>query len=123
VLNRFFWAAFSWTVFITVLCLVNSSSLDEIDVIEIPDKDKIVHFSFYFIFTIAWYLFFKSKYGGGTKIRTFVFALAVFYGGLIEIVQLLFTSGRSADVMDAVANSAGSALAVLILWLYKKLKN
>lgn len=122
-LNKHFIAAFAWTVFITVLCLVNSSSLDSIDVIELSGKDKIAHASFYFVFTIAWYLFFKSRYGNSTKIRISVFFLGVVYGGLIEIVQYLFTSERSADIMDALANAVGSAFAIACIWLYSKIKN
>ena len=122
-LNKYFIAAFAWTVFITVLCLVNSSSLKSMDVIELSGKDKIAHASFYFVFSIAWILFFKNRYGNSTKIRLSVFFLAVIYGGLIEIVQYLFTSERSAEMMDALANAAGSAFAIACIWLYNKIKN
>ena len=48
--------------------------------------------------------------------------MAVVYGVIIEICQGLFTADRSADIMDALANTAGSALAVLVLWFLKKKK-
>lgn len=121
-LNRYFAAAFLWTVFVTALCLVSTSSLKDIDVIELSGKDKIAHMFFYFVFTITWFLFFKSRYGDNATVRSSVFLIATAYGGLIEIIQYLFTSERSADIMDALANSAGSGLAVLIIWLYKKIQ-
>lgn len=122
-LNKYFVAAFAWTLLLTVLCLVNTGSLEEIDVIELDGKDKIIHFSFYFVFTIAWYMFFKSRYGSNAKVKGLTFLFAVFYGVLIEVLQYLFTSGRSADVMDALANSAGSAFAIACIWLYNKIKS
>lgn len=121
-LNWDFAAAFLWTVFITVLSLINTSSLEGIDVIEFSGKDKMVHITFYFIFTITWFRYFKSLQGDSSKIRLLAFFLAVAYGGMIEIVQYLFTSVRSPDFLDALANTAGSALAILVIWLYKKIK-
>jgi len=90
------------------------------DVVAIPNKDKVLHFVFYFGFTALWYLFFRKTYGNSSKIKLYVFLLAVSYGALIELCQLLSPTGRSADVADALANTVGSATAVLCIWLYKK---
>ena len=83
-------------------------------------KDKVVHASFYFIFTVFWYLFFKGRGIKNMKLRVFLFA--VVYGILIEICQGLFTTGSSADIMDVFANTAGSAIAIFTVWLLKKNK-
>lgn len=100
--------------------MVSSDSLDGMDVVEIPNKDKVVHFAFYYVFTVFWFLCLREKYGAKTK--AIVFFLAVLYGGLIEICQLLFTSGRSADVLDVAANTLGSAAGILTIWLFVKIK-
>jgi VanZ family protein len=93
---------------------------------EMPDgqfTDKYVHLTFYFIFTVLWYLTFRLRYiVSGAKIRLTIFLIAVVFGILIELAQEFFTTDRSADVNDALANSTGSALAVLVLWLIPKLK-
>jgi len=93
---------------------------------EMPDgqfTDKYVHLTFYFIFTVLWYLALRSRYiVSGAKIRLTIFLMAVVFGVLIELAQEFFTADRSADVNDALANSTGSALAVLVLWLIAKLK-
>ena len=122
-LNKFFWPAFFWTVLITVLCLISFSGFKEVDAFELPYKDKYVHFTFYFVFTGLWYMYFKSKNNRTAKqVRLQVFMMAVCYGIFIEACQGLFTTARTADVYDALANSAGSATAVLLLWLLKKNK-
>lgn len=120
--NKFFWPALLWTIFVTVLCLVSSSSLESMNVVEIPYKDKVLHFVFYFVFTGSWYMHFREKYGHNMKVKLFVFLFAILYGGFIELCQLLFTNGRSADILDALANTLGSATAVTCAWLYRRFR-
>lgn len=99
-------------------------SFSGMDGIKIPNKDKYVHFAFYFVFTIFWYLFFRNiKFSRGSTTRLAVFIFAVAYGAAIEVFQGVFTDGRSADICDVVANTSGSAAAVLVLWLIRKKKN
>lgn len=106
----------AWTVFISVLCLISMDTFSSVQSFDFMYKDKVVHAAFYFIFTIVWYLFFKkqshSKY---LKLKTFAFA--VIYGIFIEICQGVFTHERSADVIDVLANTLGSSLAIMALWL------
>lgn len=122
-LNKFFWIALFWTIFVTVLCLMSGSSLSGVDVWEVPNKDKILHFIFYFVFTSCWFLFFRMRFGSSGKVMAGVFFFAVLYGILIELCQFRFSVGRSADVMDALANSLGSATAILFIWLAKRYKD
>lgn len=121
--NKFLWAAIVWTLFLTYFCLTGSSQIPKVSWLDIPNKDKAVHFIFYFVFTLLWCLYFWSKknYSSGKAI-VLTFFMAVVYGVIIEICQGLFTADRSADIMDALANTAGSALAVLVLWFLKKKK-
>lgn len=87
--------------------------------------DKYAHFTFYFVFTILWFLYFKSvavAVNQTKSIRIVVFSVAVVLGIAIEICQGLFTKDRSADITDVAANTLGSAVAILILWLLNKRK-
>jgi len=89
------------------------------DSIDLEHKDKFIHATFYFGFTTLWYLSLK-KGGNNAKTRLGVFAFAVGFGIVIELFQQFFTADRSADVQDAVANTVGSAIAILVLWLFEK---
>jgi VanZ family protein len=89
--------------------------------LHIPHKDKIAHFIFYFVFTVLWHLYMGSRDTVSfRKTILLPFFAAVTYGGFIEICQGLLTTNRSADIMDALTNTAGSAIAVLTLWLKQK---
>jgi len=123
VLNRYFWAAFAWTAAITVACLLSADTVDKVPLINIPYKDKIAHFTFYFIFTLLWAKYFRSLHKDGIKARAMVFVFATGWGILIEVCQMLFTAQRSADVLDAVANTAGSIAAIVAIWLYRRNRN
>ena len=102
--------------------MVSASKIPEAAWLDIPNKDKYVHFIFYFVFTLLLYKDYKVKWGVLKKSFAFAFITAVSYGVLIEICQGLFTSGRNADIFDVVANTSGSAFAIFILWLRQRLK-
>jgi VanZ family protein len=120
--NKFLLATGVWTVFITYMCLVSASSVPEAAWLNIRNKDKIVHFIFYLVFTLLLYKDYKVKTGSIKKAFVYAFATAVSYGIIIEICQGLFTDGRNADSMDVLANTSGSAFAILMLWLRQKRK-
>lgn len=122
-LNRYFWAALVWTVAITVSCLLSADTVDKVSLINIPHKDKVAHFVFYFVFTLLWSKYFRSLHRDGKKARFMVFLFAVAWGILIEFSQLVLTEQRSAEVFDAGANIAGSAVAIIAIWLYRKNKD
>ena len=122
-LNRYFWAALVWTVAITVSCLLSADTVDKVSLINIPHKDKVAHFVFYFVFTLLWSKYFRSLHRDGKKARFMVFLFAVAWGILIEFCQLVLTEQRSAEVFDAGANIAGSAVAIIAIWLYRKNKD
>lgn len=124
--NIYLWAAISWTILITVACLISASNFDELEKIDMPAKDKILHCIFYIVFTVLWYLGLERANFSPRKSRLISFSFAVSYGILLEICQGLFTEERTPDVSDAIANTTGSIIAVLALWLYcrrKKINN
>ena len=122
-LNRYFWAALAWTAAITVSCLLSADTVDKVSLINIPHKDKIAHFVFYFVFTLLWSKYFRSLHRDGKKARLMVFLFAVGWGILIEFCQMLFTEQRSADTLEALANITGSITAIIAIWLYRRNKD
>ncbi len=86
------------------------------------DADKYVHFTFHFVFTWLWFLYFNHKKKGQRNSKTIiiVFFLSVFFGIAIEIMQELFTTTRKADVFDVMANMTGAIAAVVFIRLWQK---
>lgn len=99
--------AIGWTFVIIFLSLVNLNNVPA-GKLPIPNKDKIVHFLFYFFFVWFWY---KAN----IKITLFKLVLiAVVFGIIIEALQGLCTVNRQADLFDAIANTCGAVVAMLI---------
>jgi len=102
---------------------MSSSSFENIQTFSIPGKDKYLHGLFYFIFTGLWYVVFhRIMQWTRSKSRCGAFLFAVSYGCTIELMQLWLTNDRSADGLDALANTTGAALAVFVLWRIGKTK-
>lgn len=112
-LNLFLLAT-TYTLAITIASLVSLSNLPRV---EVPGKDKTIHFIFYFVLTLLWNLVFYKKFKNWSY--KFIIVLAVvIYGIIIEVLQGVLTKNREADVYDAIANSCGALVAlVIIFWL------
>ena len=88
-------------------------------------SDKIEHFGAYGLLSVFLYLnlYFQNKYAILKKYPgSFTLLIASFYGLIDELHQLL-VPGRSADVLDWLADFLGSVLAVLIIkFLLERIK-
>lgn len=114
-LNKYFWPAAIWTVIITVACMISMETFgDANSIIALPNKDKLLHGVFYFGFTMLWALFFRTSPNVKNPVLA-GFVFAVVYGIIIEICQAFFTTNRSGDILDALANTTGAAVAVIVL--------
>lgn len=105
--------AIGWTFLILILCLIRFGDLPEV---RVEGGDKYVHFTFHFIFTLLWSY---SKYVSKGRIEVWdvmkIVLLSLLYGIVIEFLQETFTTTRSADVFDVLANLAGALLAFFIV--------
>lgn len=99
-----------WVVIITFLSLYNLNDVPSVNV-NIPNKDKIAHFMFYFVFVFLWYKAFLES----TKKLTYIVLIAIIYGIVIEVLQRAITVSRQADFYDVVANVSGVLLATFII--------
>lgn len=119
--KKYLYIALFWTVLVTFLSLVNNIKSDI--GLEIPYKDKIVHFVFYSVFTSIWGLFFLTFQKNKNKTLLLVFFFSIFYGIIMEICQGMFTTTREPDVYDVLANTLGSVFGWYILcFLLRKKK-
>lgn len=81
--------------------------------------DKVIHSGFHFVFTILWFLYLKKKFTSSNnfKLLTFTIIGSFVLGIAIELMQQYFTTTRSADVFDILANLFGAFLAAFSIIL------
>ena len=100
---------------ILILSLKNAEDLNKVQFLNIPHFDKIAHACMYFaLMSVLIYETWKHS----LKV-TNVVLLACFpfvYGILIEIMQATLTSTRSGSFYDAVFNTLGIILSILV-WI------
>ena len=114
--NLFVLALF-WTIAITVASLISVGEMPKVD---LPGNDKTIHFLFYFVLTLLWYVALERKYKN-RLLKFLIVGASIIYGIIIEILQGVLTQNRQADVYDALANSVGAFLALLVIfWLNSK---
>ncbi len=105
-------------VFVTWSSLYSFEGTD-LSTFNIPNGDKLVHFTFYFVAAALGFLYLtempKGKVGFKTGLMSLIVSL-MFFGIIIEVVQQAFTSNRSGDVFDALANSIGVICGVVVLY-------
>lgn len=107
-------------VVITISILFGSLVKSEFIVVEsISVSDKTYHLIAYFLLMLSWlYAFFKEK-----KFQEYVkyIILGCFiFGIIIEILQGVVTSYRTASYLDILANTIGVLLAVVIFHVFEK---
>ncbi len=98
--------------FLTVLIAYLSLTTMEGIPIEMDNKDKFLHGLAYFTLAFFW-LFAVKKSQFSILARGIVVFLVISYGILIEYAQGTFTDYRMFDLMDVVANTIGTVLAIV----------
>jgi VanZ family protein len=99
------------TVIIAILSL---SAVPKISLgLGIKAGDKYLHFIAYFVLSSLWYFTLKDKIN--QKIFKFFVPLGlIFYGIILEGLQSGLTTYRTGDVYDAIANTAGVIVALIL---------
>jgi VanZ family protein len=103
---------------ITYLSLTSSHTFDKIPLINIPNFDKVVHFGMYFGF-MSVIILENRKTIKGTSQLFLIGLIPLLFGVLMEILQATLTVTRSGSFYDALANSVGILVSIL-LWLWIK---
>ena len=100
---------------IMYLSLASSETFDEVTLFNIPYIDKIVHFGMYF--GLMSVIIFENRKTFKSTGYLFIIALIpLFYGILMEFLQLTLTSSRSGSFYDVISNASGILVSIL-LWL------
>ena len=108
--------AIFFTISITIGSLVNS---DFIVVKFISVSDKAYHLIAYFLLMLSWLYVFCKKETLQRNVKYIILGCIIF-GIIIEILQGVITSYRTASYLDIVANTIGVLLAVVIFHVFEK---
>jgi VanZ family protein len=103
---------------ILYLSLAGSITFGHGGMIDIPYVDKIGHFGLYFILMSVIILEHQNSFLNTRQLITAAL-IPLFFGILIEVLQMTLTTNRKGEVLDAVANSAGITIS-LLFWLFFK---
>jgi len=103
------------SLLIFYLSLAGSSTFGYRGFLNIPYIDKIGHFALYFTLMSVIILEHKKAFVN-TRQLILVALIPFFFGTLMELFQLILTSDRSGELLDAAANASGIASSIFI-WL------
>jgi VanZ family protein len=103
-----------WALFIFILCNISFGSVGKSPMF-FPGFDKLVHCGLFFVLSTFMGSGIIRQYG----MRHFtlmaaikVFAVAILYGGIIELLQRYIFTWRSGEWDDLFADSVGAGMAV-----------
>lgn len=111
-------AGLVYTFLITVAFL---SPATDVPKVQIPYLDKLVHILIHLGLCLIWlfFTFSNDKYHISIKSVVVVLVICFSYGITIEAAQHWFTTSRQFDLLDVLANVAGSLLG---LWSFYKVR-
>ena len=108
--------AISITIFIAILSLIKT---DNIPLGSFSNSDKVYHAIAYFFLMLSWLYTFHKKEAFNKNVKYVILACFI-YGIIIEVLQGVTTTYRTASYLDMLANGSGVVLAVLAFHLFEK---
>ena len=101
-----------WAVFILAICLMPSREIPSFSLFE---ADKPVHIAVYFILSfLSFRAFSKSAVHISMPNSLALLTVIVGYGFFVELAQEALTADRHFDIWDAVANTLGVVLFIIL---------
>jgi VanZ family protein len=111
---KYYGPATLWALFILIICAVNLGGVSESPMF-FAGFDKLTHTGLFFTFTVLYCNAFirqQRPLSFPYKQLAVVTIVAIFYGGLIEILQLKVFTWRSADWNDLFCDVLGICMGV-----------
>jgi VanZ family protein len=111
-LLKYYGPTILWALFIFILCAIKLGSITQAPIF-FPGFDKLVHCGFYFVFVIFYCngLIRQHNYTQlAFKWILMIIAIAVLYGGAIELLQLWVFTWRSGELGDLFADTVGACM-------------
>jgi hypothetical protein len=119
---KYNWQAMLWALIILVLCGIPGKDIPHISFLELLSFDKFVHAGVFFvlmILSLRGFLVQTRFVKLQQSAKPIALIICITYGALMELMQGTLFEGRSASVLDIVANSFGCVVGLL---LYKKIE-
>jgi len=88
--------------------------------LDIPYLDKLGHFGMYAFFS-AMLLLDSCRWEVEGKFHYLILLIPLFFGALMETLQMTLTATRKAEEIDLLANIGGIAAGVVVAFLARKL--
>ncbi len=111
--------ALIWALFIVILCGIPGRDIPHISFLELLEFDKWVHAAVFFVLVVLLISAMRNEAAPQIFQRYPLIISAFFsiaYGGILEILQEVLFVERSADVLDFIANSVGSLMALVFVY-------
>lgn len=109
-----------WAIIILFLSLTPSHEMPETNIWEFLSFDKLAHLFFYALFALQLIIAFKKQnFNSILKHNAILlgFILNLFYGIILETLQYYMYAGRTADLIDIIANLIGAFLGVSLFFI------
>ncbi len=113
-----------WAIFILIICLIPGDNIKNINPINIPYLDKLIHFFMYMVLSVLLVSSIRrsSFFSKNPNLSyLLIVLLAIIYGGSIELLQRLEIFSRNSDIIDFMANTAGVISGLFIYFVLKKI--
>jgi VanZ family protein len=104
--------AFLWALFILIMCAAKFGSISGSPMF-FPGFDKLVHCGLFFVLVVfGFYGFSRQQISAAMPYKAvlFIIALAIAYGGIIELLQLYIFTWRSGEWDDLFADAVGASM-------------
>lgn len=112
---KHFWKPALWLALICYGLFLPAEDLPTKPFLNIPNFDKMVHFSLFFVFCVLLFRPYKKL-----KLKYYLLApiTALLFGAALESVQHIISSTRSSDFYDFLANASGIVAAIFFYYLF-----
>lgn len=111
-----------WALVILILCGIPGKDIPHISFLELLSFDKFVHAGVFFVLItlcLRGFLLQTRFLKLQQSAKQIALVFCILYGVLMEVMQGTLFEGRSASLLDIVANSFGCVVGLL---LYKKIE-
>jgi len=111
------WYSFFYLVWLLVLVYLSLRPDLKGPGIQIPYFDKLAHLGFYFVASLLFLTALDKTSLVSIKTTNkilWTLLIHLFLGGVIEVIQEYYVSGRSGEFADFLANASGISIAILL---------
>lgn len=104
-----------WAIIILFLSLTPSHEMPDTNIWDFLSFDKLAHMFFYALLALQLIIAFKKQYSNSALKHNAIaigFIISMLYGIIIETLQYYMYAGRTADLIDIIANFIGAFIGV-----------